>query len=85
MAIGGDDTLSYAAELYRHGVKVIAVPMARVMAVENPMQYSVLRTSLSMVFGESRCSSAPLDVPRPARRILENRCLRAAMVPSSIE
>jgi 6-phosphofructokinase 1 len=26
VAIGGDDTLSYAAELYRHGVKVIAVP-----------------------------------------------------------
>ena len=25
--------------------------MARVIAVENPMQYSVLRTSLSMVFG----------------------------------
>ncbi len=25
--------------------------MARVMAVENPMQYSVLRTSLSIVFG----------------------------------
>ncbi len=25
--------------------------MARVMAVENPMQYSVLRTSLSMVLG----------------------------------
>ena len=25
-AIGGDDTLSYAAELDRHGVKVIAVP-----------------------------------------------------------
>jgi 6-phosphofructokinase 1 len=26
VAIGGDDTLSYAAELDRHGVKVIAVP-----------------------------------------------------------
>jgi 6-phosphofructokinase 1 len=26
VAIGGDDTLSYAAELNRHGVKVIAVP-----------------------------------------------------------
>jgi ATP-dependent phosphofructokinase / diphosphate-dependent phosphofructokinase len=26
IAIGGDDTLSYAAELNRHGVKVIAVP-----------------------------------------------------------
>jgi ATP-dependent phosphofructokinase / diphosphate-dependent phosphofructokinase len=26
IAIGGDDTLSYAAELDRHGVKVIAVP-----------------------------------------------------------
>jgi len=26
LAIGGDDTLSYAAELDRHGVKVIAVP-----------------------------------------------------------
>ena len=25
--------------------------MARVMAVEKPMQYSVLRTSLSIVFG----------------------------------
>ena len=25
--------------------------MARVMAVEKPMQYSVFRTSLSMVFG----------------------------------
>ena len=25
--------------------------MARVIAVEKPMQYSVLRTSLSMVFG----------------------------------
>ena len=25
--------------------------MARLMAVENPMQYSVLRTSLSIVFG----------------------------------
>ena len=26
IAIGGDDTLSYAAELHRHGAKVIAVP-----------------------------------------------------------
>ena len=26
-------------------------PMARVIAVEKPMQYSVLRTSLSIVFG----------------------------------
>ena len=43
IAIGGDDTLSYAAELDRQGMKVIAV--------ENPMQYSVFRTSLSMVFG----------------------------------
>src|SRR5579871_1372299 len=78
VAIGGDDTLSYAAHLDREGVKVIAVPktmdndvrnteycigfstaITRAMdaierqrtTVENPMQYSVFRTSLSIVLG----------------------------------
>ena len=35
VAIGGDDTLSYAAELDRHGVKVVAVPKTMDNDVQN--------------------------------------------------
>ena len=36
VAIGGDDTLSYAAELNRHGVKVLAVPKT----MDNDVQHT---------------------------------------------
>lgn len=36
VAIGGDDTLSYAAELDRQGVKVIAVPKPWIMTFATP-------------------------------------------------
>src|SRR5947199_639260 len=40
IAIGGDDTLSYAAELDRQGMKVIAVPKTMDNDVQNP-QYCI--------------------------------------------
>jgi 6-phosphofructokinase 1 len=47
VAIGGDDTLSYAAELDRHGVKVIAVPKTMDNDVRNTEYCIVFSTAIT--------------------------------------
>ena len=62
VAIGGDDTLSYAERLSREGVKVLAVPKT--------MDNDVFGTDYCIGFSArspAACSSSTSCAPRPGR------------------
>jgi ATP-dependent phosphofructokinase / diphosphate-dependent phosphofructokinase len=64
IAIGGDDTLSYAAHLDRLGVNIASVSRRQSHAPPTPSTVSAPRSAPTNVSGFSACSAAMPVIPR---------------------